>query len=581
MAQTSTVWRLPTMGRGEQIVIAATWGLLAVFLVVGTVGAARIMLDFGAAASRAWLPLGISFDSSANRIETALPEAVAAGARVGDQIEAIDGVAVPRHNDDDLIAAEQANRRLLVNEGQPVTLTVRHPGGAARRVELVHRERTAQRMLAPAGLSPAVMTWLCVGLFALAPVVLAGGALLLFRRRAEPVAALLSVGLLALAAIAGNQAWFFMVNGAWWLFEAVAMLAFAALVTTCLSFPTGEFRPRWTGWLALALLPLIVCMVLLPASVFPIVVVVAVLSLGALVQRYRSETRDARRQWRWAMLGFVLAFGWFAGVGWILDSIIYPAFPAAVIGPWTFITTPALYAITALLITGGLVMSLLRYRLYDAPVVISRSLLYGGMTLALVAIFAGTEKIIEIVGEKWFGESIGALAGGLGAAFAAVAIGPLHHRIGHFVEHRFRADLVRLRRDGPILIDDLAEAGGREHLIDAVCELLVERLHVQRAAVVVRQTAAGEHGLAMSIDHHDSTWPIRVPLNHATTLQIGPRPDGSLCDAQEREAIGDLALRLARVLSVLARRETREAALLVRIARIEAALALVAEAMPH
>ncbi len=569
------------MGRGAQIVFAVTWVVLAVILVVGTVGAARIMLDYGAAASRSWLPLGVRFDSTANRIEAALPEAVAAGVRLGDHIDAIDGIALPGSSDDDPVASDRAGRHLLVNEGQPVALTVRHPGGAARRVVLAHRAHAAEQLLAPSGLSPAMLTWLCVVLFALAPVVLAGGAVLLVRRRAEPVAALLSVGLLALASMAGNQARYFADIGTWWLFEAVGMLAFVALVTTCLSFPSGEFSPRWTGWLALAVLPLIVCMMALPASVFPIVIVVAVLSLGALVQRYRSETRDARRQWRWAMLGFVLGFGWFACVGQTLDIVIYPAFPFAVIGPWTYIITPALFAITALLITGGLVMSLLRYRLYDAPVVISRSLLYGGMTLALVAIFAGTEKIIEIVGEEWFGESIGALAGGLGAAFAAVAIGPLHHRIGHFVEHRFRADLVHLRRDGPILIDDLAEAGDREHLIMAVSDLLVQRLHVQRAAVVaVGQAAAGANGHGLSIDHHDPVWPIRAPLDHATMLQIGPRPDGSMCDAQEREAIGELADRLARALRVLARREARETALLARIARIEANLAALAGAAP-
>jgi hypothetical protein len=401
---------------------------------------------------------------------------------------------------------------------------------------------------------------------------------LLVSRRRETVAALLSLSLLALAGVSGNQTVFWELVGMQWLALGLVNLAVGGLAVTLLAFPAGAFVPRLSGWIALAV-PFVLAMgLLVPATAIVAPIAVLVVSAGVLVLRYRAEATEARRQWRWAMLGFVLGFSFWCTIGALLSFVIYPALPKSVFGPWSWLITSGLYAVTALLIAGGLVMSLLRYRLYDAPVVISRSLLYGGMTLSLVAIFAGTEKIIEIVGEEWFGESIGALAGGLGAAFAAVAIGPLHHRIGHFVEHRFRADLVNLRRDGPILIDDLAEAGDREHLIAAVSDLLVERLHVQRAAVVAVGEAATGAGHGLLVDHHDPVWPIRAPLDHTAMLQIGPRPDGSLCDAQEREAIGDLAVRLARALRVLARREAREAALLERVDRIEQALAALAGA---
>ena len=55
---------------------------------------------------------------------------------------------------------------------------------------------------------------------------------------------------------------------------------------------------------------------------------------------------------------------------------------------------------------------MLRYRLYDADAVISRSVTFGALTLLLLGIFAGSEKVIELVGERYFGEELGMLAGG-------------------------------------------------------------------------------------------------------------------------------------------------------------------------
>jgi hypothetical protein len=96
----------------------------------------------------------------------------------------------------------------------------------------------------------------------------------------------------------------------------------------------------------------------------------------------------------------------------------------------------------------------------DTQAVISRSLAYAVLTVALLAVFAGSEKIVEIVGEEMFGERIGALAGGLGAAFAAITIGPLHHWVSHWSEHLLRRDLVHLRRELPPLLLEVAETSG-------------------------------------------------------------------------------------------------------------------------
>ena len=60
-------------------------------------------------------------------------------------------------------------------------------------------------------------------------------------------------------------------------------------------------------------------------------------------------------------------------------------------------------------LAGGLLISLLRYRLYDAESAISRSVVYGALTLMLLAIFAESEKVIEVMGEEYLGHDLACL----------------------------------------------------------------------------------------------------------------------------------------------------------------------------
>jgi hypothetical protein len=62
-----------------------------------------------------------------------------------------------------------------------------------------------------------------------------------------------------------------------------------------------------------------------------------------------------------------------------------------------------------------------------------------------------------MLGEAYFGDRLGAIASGTGAAIAAVMIGPLHHRVTLWAEHRFRSQLGHLRLGLPLLVADMRE----------------------------------------------------------------------------------------------------------------------------
>src|SRR5262249_45095851 len=145
----------------------------------------------------------------------------------------------------------------------------------------------------------------------------------------------------------------------------------------------------------------------------------------------------------------------------------------------------------------GLVVSMLKYRLYDAEAVIAHSVSFGALALALVAMFAGTEKVIELLGEEWFGEQLGGtLAGGIGAGVAALMIVPLHRRLPHWAEHRFRKQLIQLRHGLPALVGDLRETASAERIGAASLDWIMRGVHASRVALVMGNGIADARGIA-------------------------------------------------------------------------------------
>ena len=74
----------------------------------------------------------------------------------------------------------------------------------------------------------------------------------------------------------------------------------------------------------------------------------------------------------------------------------------------------------------GLLVALLRFRLYDAEFVISRSASFAGVTLVMGAFVAGGIQGLGDTIKSVFGDNAGAGAAGVGAAMATVLISPVH-----------------------------------------------------------------------------------------------------------------------------------------------------------
>jgi hypothetical protein len=260
--------------------------------------------------------------------------------------------------------------------------------------------------------------------------------------------------------------------------------------------------------------------------------------------------------------------------------------------------------------TFGLMVSVLRYRLYDADSVIGRSAAYGVLTIGFVALFAGTEKLAEIIGERYFEHSIGIAAGAVGAAVAAACIVPLHNRVHRWAERRFQKPLIRLREGLPESAADLRETASVDQIADAVMKRVEAGVRSTREAVLLfdgttwalagvrnvdesaatawqaHWSAAGGVS-ALDCDRHDPLFPLRVRLcieraDEPETigwLLLGPRPDGSFFGRDDREALAHVAGPVARAIHIAQLREERDSQAEKRLSTLELLIEKLASAV--
>lgn len=329
--------------------------------------------------------------------------------------------------------------------------------------------------------------------------------------------------------------------------------------------------------------------------------------LIAVIDRLRRTPPGIERQQTKAVLFGIAVFCVLLVVNNILVQM---QLVVTAVGPssWLILTAHLAVAFSGIAIPAGLLVSLLRFRLYDAETAISRSVAFGALTVMLLGIFAASGKVIEALGDRYLGAEMGASAGALGAAIAAAITVPLHGKVTRWAERRFQGDLIRLRRGLPALVADLRETATPQDLGDATLARVRSGVRAAHGAVVadgavlatqdvdaavVRRwidngTQAADRDDRLQIRRDDGLFPLRVPLSAdgvglAGWLLLGPRPDGSLYGRDERDALSDIADPVARALAIASRRSIEGSArarefdeMRRRLAEVEAVLARVA-----
>ena len=446
-------------------------------------------------------------------------------------------------------------------------------------------------------------------------IVLTGAMLLFWRRPNDPVAALLSLGFLAVPA---DDIALMTANPTLqrWVGGGLAAVPMVCILLGLTLFPGGRFHPRWT----LLIFPAMVCWAIMLFSAemsmlgtLALVLPGMMVTIGSLAWRYRGMTPGIQRQQvKWVMLGFA---GFFA-CGMIELALIY--LDGTVSGRGVhyviFVASNLIAPLEGACIVGGLLVSLLRYRLYDADAAISRSAVYAGLTITLFGVFAASETLIQAFSQKWLGAGTGAVGGALAAAFAASLLVPLHHRLNDWAKSRFQGDLTRLRARLPEVLIAIRDSSSPNELAQDALKLAMRGVHASSGAILLvdrgRLMLAHAEGLpgeglaerladelpaepargAMRSD--DPELALRVPLiapegTAVGWLALGPHPDGSHYGKDDRRTLEELASPLARAFSLAIERFHREKereaerrSLVERLAQLEQALAQVVSP-PH
>ncbi len=253
----------------------------------------------------------------------------------------------------------------------------------------------------------------------------------------------------------------------------------------------------------------------------PLLLLPLVLAVAAVVDRWHRARGEERHQLKWlAAVGLVLVLALVAFGAVNVGHHSYPEWLGALIA------FTMLFGFT-FGIPGAITVAILRYRLYDFDVVISRTLIYGALALFItavyVAIVVGIGTLIGSGGQPNLLLSI------VATAVVAVAFQPVRERV-----ERLANRLVYGQRATPyeVLTDFSRRIAG------AVAN---EEVMPRLARTLVEGTAAAAASVWTWRDGHrilGATWPESVPA-------IAPdAADRCVVVRHQGEDLGDLAIKM-------------------------------------
>jgi hypothetical protein len=164
-----------------------------------------------------------------------------------------------------------------------------------------------------------------------------------------------------------------------------------------------------------------------PVPIFLIGIPTTLLSVASLVLRFKRSQSEERQQLKWFVYAGVLI------VGVLFVPLLIPGAAASLL---------QLFVMPLLPVAAGI--AILRYRLYEIDLIINRTLVYGTLTVTLVAVYFGGIVLLQGVGnvvlQVPFRALIGqesALAVVVSTLVIAALFNPLRSRIQSFIDRRF------------------------------------------------------------------------------------------------------------------------------------------------
>jgi hypothetical protein len=515
--------------------------------------------------------------------------AKAAGVHPGDKIIAIDGIplspVVPLTPSAKVRATDTDYALFgpLVQSGEPIPLdlTLRSADGTVRNYAARPGEQHIEQAARALGLSPIMLGGVDLLHIVTYPFLLVAAWILHRRKREDLISSVLSLAILLTISSEQPSAAFlnFVAHVPEWLHQRIYDLGNICLLAGILLFPFGQLRPRASVGILVAL-PLLF---FLSGDVYRLTFVLF-MGAGVMTLLWRLQNTPAgaaRQQIKWALLGFS-GYALFLAVAFLSDmsKMNVGSFGAQL----TLEVVAGLsFGLAFLCLQLGLMIALLRYRLYDAETVISRSANIALITLGVTAVFAGAADALKQVVYNYSGNSGSEGPVIIAAVLATVLVNPIQERITRWSEKKFQKNLFLLRDDLPECVRDMRETASLSEMLDDILRRIEGGVRAIRGAAIidgrvmrtrhadmadVEAWLTSERGLTCaedSCDSGDKLFPIRVPLVPSSDdeapigfILVGPRPDGSIPSKDEQKARTGVSEPIARAIRNVIKREVRE-----------------------
>ncbi|HEX6410860.1 MAG TPA: hypothetical protein VFZ88_09735, partial [Sphingomicrobium sp.] len=487
------------------------------------------------------------------------------------KVVAIDGRPVPA----DLQIAQFAER-LDSAPGPTVAMTVRDPAGRTHTLTQ-SRGKIVQTPAEARERDLRIWTRLLTGLLA-CTALLACSLLLALRRPSDPVAMLLAFAFVGLAATIDPPLQFWLWTDQGMVLDVIGAALFYFLLIGLATFPDGVFLPRFLRWLIPVGIPLALATSILDLDedLQGIVAVLALLSvLVSQIIRFRREPDGiARQQIKWAGFGFasglLLILGAVAIAAWMGDD-------PSKYTPLISLTVLLLFSTGMAAIALGLLVALLRFRLWEADTVITRSAAYAVVTLIVGIVWAASSDLVKLVITEVMGRESEAGATTVGAIIAAGIFSPTQNAVLGWTRRHFGGPLDQIRDSAKRLKSwGLTEAP--EEVATRALAIIDRAVHPNASAIVLDTSMGHELIAAREVTSADDPKLIeKLTLedeeSSVGTLLIGRRSDGNRYNRQELEAIREIIPSLAEALRVARGRFSRESAMQQRMEEMAARLA--------
>lgn len=516
------------------------------------------------------------------------PKAETAGIVPGDHIVAIYGLPLPPSmpvNEEAL--AQHANDSAYIALGNllfgtddaEVPITVRDAGGHVRELTVTTGEDHIDAGAKAIGVSPKLLGFIDL-LHVLAYPFLLWAAWLLHRRNARDiVSSILSLAVLLTISAEQPSSVFLAHFGIPRGFNvALYDLGNILLLSGIMLFPHGNLSWRVVGLIA-AMPILIFLQGQAYQSLFICFMILGVLIMVRRLQK--TESGEQRQQIRWALLG-ISAYAVLRCISILCD---YGKWSADSFGHQLLVEMGAgiSFALAVLFLQLGLLIALLRYRLYDAEIMISRSANVAVIALVIVAVFAGLADGLKQIIYNYYGNTNSEGPVIIAAAISTMMINPIQDRIQRWSEKKFQKNLFLLRDDLPESVRDLRETASLGEMLDQILSQVDRGVRAVRSAMIVNGCVLRVRGLTVEdveqwrisvfaqdyksdiCEQSDKLFPIRVPLVPSSDdeepigyLLVGPRPDGSVPSRDEQKALAGVSEAIARAIRTVIKREARE-----------------------